>query len=371
MPEFIPGLELSRLFYEEAVKPILDADFPNLRYDAALIDSGSEVLGFDTEMSRDHHWGPRVSIFVTAEDASQVTMPKLADAIDRAMRRKLPYTFRGYSTSFEPIPDEPHILRFAERTEGEVNHRVSVVVLRDVIRGYLGFDLNDDLTAADWLSFPQQKLRTLTHGAVYHSGLGEVDAMRERLRYYPRDVWLYLMAAGWTRISQEEPFMGRTGDVGDELGSRVIAARLVRDLMMLAFLIERVYAPYPKWFGTGFSRLACAAQLTPIFHRVFAAETWREREVPLSEVYSIVADMHNALSITAPLPKDVSPFHGRPYQVIHGEVFSEALMSEIRDPEVKRIAAAPPIGALDQFSDSTDLRENASLRERIKGLYEV
>jgi hypothetical protein len=30
MSEFIPGLELSGLFYPEAVKPILDADFPSL-----------------------------------------------------------------------------------------------------------------------------------------------------------------------------------------------------------------------------------------------------------------------------------------------------------------------------------------------------
>ncbi len=126
------------------------------------------------------------------------------------------------------------------------------------MRGYLDFDADAEITPADWLTFPQQKLRTLTEGAVYHSGLGDLDALRERLSYYPRDVWLYLLAAGWMRISQEEPFVGRTGDVGDELGSRVIAARLIRDLMMLCFLIERVYAPYPKWFGTGFARLACA-----------------------------------------------------------------------------------------------------------------
>ena len=240
MPDFIPGLELSRLFYEETVKPVLDAEFPNLRYDAAVIDSGSEVLGFDTSMSRDHHWGPRVSIFVSEADH-----PRVAEAIKETLRHRLPYSFLGYSTSFEEIPDEPGVMRFEDRTEGGVNHRVSVVVLRDFIRGYLNFDLHDELTPADWLTFPQQKLRTLTHGAVYHSGLGEVDAMSERLRYYPRDVWLYLMAASWMRISQEEPFMGRTGDVGDELGSRVIAGRLIRDVMLLCFLIERDYAPYP------------------------------------------------------------------------------------------------------------------------------
>ena len=179
----------------------------------------------------------------------------------------------------------------------------------------------------------------------------------------------YLMAAGWMRISQEEPFVGRTGDVGDDLGSRVIAARLIRDLMLLCFLIERVYAPYPKWFGTGFSKLACAPALTPIFQRSLSAQAWRQREAALGEAYGIVAGMHNALGITDPLPTDVSSFHGRPYQVIHGEVFSEALRAQMSDPEVKRIAAKTWIGSIDQFSDSTDLRENTSLQAALRALY--
>lgn len=364
MPDFIPGLELSRLFFVEAVKPILDADFPGLRYDAAVIGSGSEVLGFDTPMSRDHHWGPRVSLFVSASDH-----PRVAEAVERAMCDRLPYEIRGYSTSFQPIPAEPHILRFEERTEGGVNHRVTVEVLRETLRAYLAFDIDGDITPPDWLTFPQQKLRTLTDGAVYHSGLGEVETMRERLRYYPRDVWLYLLAAGWMRISQEEPFVGRAGDAGDELGSRVIAARLIRDVMMLCFLIERVYAPYPKWFGKAFSKLACAAKLTPLFEVALSAGGWREREAALGKAYSIVAGMHNALGVTDLLPTTVSQFHGRPYQVIHGEAFSEAIRSRIDDAEVRRIADRTLIGSIDQLSDSTDLREDAGLRAALANLY--
>jgi hypothetical protein len=53
MPKFIPGLELSRIFYQYEVKPILDRNFPALRYSAALIGWGSEVLGFDTALSRE------------------------------------------------------------------------------------------------------------------------------------------------------------------------------------------------------------------------------------------------------------------------------------------------------------------------------
>src|SRR5438132_1479394 len=99
MPAFIPGLELCRLFYTEAVKPILDASFPDLHYSSALIGSGSEVLGFDTEMSSDHHWGPRLMLFL-----NEVDYGLYRDAIDEALRCNLPVKFRGYSTNFTP-PD--------------------------------------------------------------------------------------------------------------------------------------------------------------------------------------------------------------------------------------------------------------------------
>ena len=56
MPQFIPGLELSRRFYIEAVRPILDKYFPSLPHAAALLGYGSEVLGFDDEVSTDHNW---------------------------------------------------------------------------------------------------------------------------------------------------------------------------------------------------------------------------------------------------------------------------------------------------------------------------
>lgn len=46
MSEFIPGLTLCGDFYREAVRPILDDAFPGLPHSAALIGSGSEVLGF-------------------------------------------------------------------------------------------------------------------------------------------------------------------------------------------------------------------------------------------------------------------------------------------------------------------------------------
>src|SRR5688500_5892418 len=102
MSDFIPGLELARQFFFEEVQPLLKTHAPDLRYAAGLIGSGSEVLGYDTPMSTDHHWGPRVMLFLSAEDKAQY-----GDRINAVMRDSLPYSFRGYSTNFgDPLIGE-------------------------------------------------------------------------------------------------------------------------------------------------------------------------------------------------------------------------------------------------------------------------
>src|SRR5688572_19628883 len=97
---FIPGLLLSERFYWEAVRPSLDARFASLPHAAALMGDGSEVLGFDDAMSTDHHWGPRVILFLR-----EVDHPPHAEAIREALRHDLPREFLGYPTNFtEPDP---------------------------------------------------------------------------------------------------------------------------------------------------------------------------------------------------------------------------------------------------------------------------
>jgi hypothetical protein len=365
MPDFIPGLELSRLFYEEAVRPILDARFPGLAHAAALLGSGSEVLGFDTEMSTDHGWGPRFDLFLREEDHAA-----LRARVDEALRNELPTEFRGYPTSFtEPDPTDNGTQHLERKDTGPVNHRVWVATARDFFLNYLNFDVAQEIEPADWLTFPEQKLRTVASGAVFHDRVGLAD-VRERFNYYPRDVWLYLLACGWARVGQEEHLMGRAGMVGDETGSALIGARLVRDLMRLCFLMERAYAPYPKWFGTAFARLDCARELSPPLRSALLAETWRERETHLADAYRLVAAMHNALGLTGPMPTEPRDFFGRPFRVIELNGFAAALLARVEDERVRRIAGRRPIGSIDQFSDSTDLISHPEWRTILRRLYE-
>jgi hypothetical protein len=361
---FIPGSTLCGQFYWEIVRPILDAHYPGLPHTAALAGSGSDVLGFDDETSSDHDWGPRVTLFLGLEDHA-----RYAEAIRVTLAATLPPEFRGYPTNFSPPdPDDGGTQVLQAIAGGPVNHRVKTLTVRGFLVDYLGFDVELPLEPADWLTFPEQKLRSLAATAVYHDEIG-LQAVLARFAYYPHDVWLYLLAAGWARIGQEEHLMGRAGMVGDEVGSALIGARLVRDVMRLCFLMERTYAPYPKWFGSAFKRLACAERLRPILQAALAAEEWPTRGRYLAQAYEVIAAMHNALRLTKSLPEQAMPFFGRPFQVMALHGFAGALLRQIRDPAVKRIAGRPPIGGLDQFSDSTDLISNPYWRPMVRRLY--
>src|SRR5919205_3900684 len=223
MPEFIKGLELSRLFYEEAVRPLLEESFPGLRHAAARLYTGSEVLGFDTEMSADHEWGPRVDLFVAEADQERASA-----VIMETLRRKLPRLFRGYPTNFASSdPSDPHVQHLTECNEGPINHKVAVRTPRAFFLEYLAFDIEREMEPADWLTFPEQKLRTITSGGVFHDEIG-LEEIRQKFSYYPRDVWLYQLGSAWARVGQEEHFMGRAGMVGDEIGSALIGSPILR-----------------------------------------------------------------------------------------------------------------------------------------------
>ena len=63
------GLELSRAFYEQYGAPMLHEQFPDQEGSIAvgLIGSGSECLGFDDEVSRDHDFEPGFCLLLPDE----------------------------------------------------------------------------------------------------------------------------------------------------------------------------------------------------------------------------------------------------------------------------------------------------------------
>jgi hypothetical protein len=333
---FTPGLDLAQAFYEEAVAPLVD----DITHSAALLGSGSDVLGFDTVRSTDHGWGPRLQVFVA--DA-------VPDGLAEALEGGLPDSFRGWPVRFgwDEVPVSSH---------------VEVAPLGEWLQRHLGFDPRGGVSARDWLALPQQLLLEVTAGAVFHDGLGELEPVREALAWYPDDVWLWLLACQWRRIDQEEPFPGRTAEVGDELGSRVIAARLVRDVVRLCFLQERRYAPYSKWLGSAFRRIEAYDEVGPALAATLAAADFPAREEAFVSAVEAAARRHNALGITEPVDSAARNFHKRPLQVLGSARFVDACLERVEDEWLRSL---PLVGAIDQFVDSTDVLSSPETARRI------
>jgi hypothetical protein len=228
----------------------------------------------------------------------------------------------------------------------------------------LGFDPGAGVSVADWLLTPTQLLASLTRGAVFHDPDGELTRYRAALAWYPDDVWRYALAAGWLKVAQEEAFVGRAGSTGDDLGSRLLVARLARELVRLSFLAERRWAPYGKWLGRAFAGLDLAATAGPLLAGALAAAGWRERERQLVAAARVVAEATNALGLCPPLDAAPRRFHTRDIRVLDAERFTVALGERITDPVLRaviervgrRAGTVPRLpGTIDQAVDSTDV----------------
>jgi hypothetical protein len=351
---FLPGLELSRRFYSEAVLPILQRTLDGIPFSAARLGTGSEVLGFDTERSTDHEWGPRLQIFLREDDLETRGEPTW-----QALSEQLPKSFAGWPTHFH-APDGGPIGHMAE-TDGPVNHRIAITSIAEWFGRELGFNPLAGISTLDWLAAPTQRLAENTGGAVFVDGLDQLAEARRRIQWYPDDLWRYVLACQWQRISQEEAFVGRAGEVGDDLGSAVVAARLVREIIRMSFLLERRWAPYTKWLGSSFARLAIATVLEPLLHSVLSATSWQQREAGLCAAYEVLGRKQNELALSEPVDPYVRPYHDRPFLVLHAERFTDALHRSIVNPALRQL---PLSGTVDQFADSTDIL-NFTARTRL------
>ncbi len=201
------------------MEPLVARSIPELRYAAALIGPGSEVLRCDTPLSCDHDWGPRVILLVAPDDL-EVTVAILTPLMDS----ELPETFLDNVVRFSLSDPGAATAPEGGRTAG--SHHVEITSVSDWCRSHLGVASTNSLSACDWLFIPQQRLLEFTAGSVFRDDLGELTDARIRLAWFPDDVWRYLLACQWQRVAQLEPFVGRTADVGDDLGSRLVAASL-------------------------------------------------------------------------------------------------------------------------------------------------
>ena len=357
---FQKGKELCRDFYREAVKPILDRNFPGLRYSAGLLGYGSDVLGYDDPVSTDHMWGPRLYLFLAEEE-----MGKKGDVWD-ALCAELPGEFGGHSVHFsEPDPDDNGVRHPEPAPAGRVNPLIWIYTPRGFLQSYLGDGEPEKWDCAGWLACSEHRLLAVSAGELYRDGLG-MEALLQTLRFYPETVRVYLMASNWAALSEEQAFLRRCGDRGDEIGSRLVCGRMAERLMRVCFLCCGRYAPYSKWFGTAFSRLPIGPEIGAAIREALAAEDLDKREDAMVRAQLLTAALQDRTGVIPPLNLKETGYFGRKIRVIYADRMACALAEKLRGTELEDAAF---FGSMSEAANLTALYDNPAMREKIAALY--
>ena len=341
------GAELARGFFSDVVEPLLGRALPGLEYAAARLGSGSDVLGLDDAMSRDHDWGCRLTLLVDEHDRDR--LPRIRRLLDE----ELPERYFQF-----PV-------RFRVTWDASVSHQVEVCTVAGFAASRLGVDPTAGLSVLDWLTVTGQSVLEVTAGPVFADRTRALASVRRLLAWYPPDVERYVLAAGWQRLCQEMAMVGRTAESGDELGSQLLSARLAGDLMWLAFALSGRWVPYPKWRGTVFRSLPVAAELGPLLDAACTAAGWRERENALAAACELLLDVQRERLQPTP-GAAVIPFWDRPYRTVD-EAVPRGLLAGVTDPEVARLPRL--VGSIEQWADCTDVLSSPGRRAALQSAY--
>ena len=305
------GLELSRAYFESHGLPMLKEQFSEVMpfLSAGLVGSGSEVLGYDDEISEDHDFEPGFCMLLPGED---IIDRRTAFLLERAYA-KLPKEFMGYQRSMiGPVGGARHgVLRMDEFFQEKIGSPDGI------------------LSVGQWLSLPEQTLAEVTGGEVFFDGLGEVTKIRERLKYYPEDIRLKKLAGELLIMAQSGQYnYQRCLKHGEKGAAQLAAIEFAKSTMHTVFLLNHVYEPYYKWSFRAMRELPVLSLEAELLEYLITTDNEEEMaEAKYDVIEGIAADVIDVL-IEQELTK-----------AICGDLEKHAysVNDQIQDPEIRNL----------------------------------
>ena len=278
------GLELSREFYLKYGKPMLEKEFSDKIGEIAVgvAGEGSECLGYDDELSRDHDFEAGFCMWLT-KDAEREYGFKLERAY-----AKLPKEFMG-------------VKRQTVSPAG--GNRRGVIVIDDFYTRLLG-DNSAPNTVKRWLYTPSASLRAAVSGEVYRDDLGKFSEIREILKKgYPEDIRRKKIAANAAIMAQAGTYNYERLIKRGETGAASLALfEFVKHTVSVIYLLNNVFEPFYKWAYRGMRDLEILSDLefsltgiTELGNSKKEAE--QKREI-IQDIATMITDEFKAQKIT-------------------------------------------------------------------------
>lgn len=236
-------MDLSRRYWLAWGLPGLEKEFPELLpYAAAgLLGEGSECLGFDDHLSRDHDWGPGFCLW-------------LPDALWEQYRTVL---LRWYET----LPQE-----FEGWPVKKVSGRVGIFGQTAFFNRFLG---RIPETSLDWLQLPEQYFAVATAGEVFYDPSGGFTALRDFLLRCPEQVRRKRLAARCVTMMQAGQYNYlRCLQRNDNFAAALSLREFTLAAASAAFLLNGQWLPFYKWIPRGLSELPCLGELAGILEEL-------------------------------------------------------------------------------------------------------
>lgn len=284
------GLDLCRRYFYKVGLPGLRRHFPEYvdRAACGLFGAGSDVFGFDDEISQDHNWGPRFRLILSSEDYAAV-----GEQMQRVMLAELPAEFEGHRIKGYP--------------PGRGDRHVQVESLHHTTEWVLGYpEVPRDEVA--WLGIAEHRLFELHAGEIWHDPRRLILDLLGATSYFPDMVWRKRLAFFWEALFFAQNLV-RCAFRGDRIAEQMYLAWALFCIMRMAFMLNKRYAPYRKWLHRAFLELPFLAEkLDPMLTEMKDGATPTARRDAFHAALEALGQATNNLGVIPPQPfYDESP----------------------------------------------------------------
>jgi hypothetical protein len=233
----VKGLEISRRFFLEWGLPFLQQHFPRLvtRLAAGKI-GGSDCLGADDALSRDHDWGPVFMLWMDEDDHREY-----GPAVRQKIDEQAPDSFLGYSR-----PDNSYVAEIHSRVE-YFDHHVGIHVPPE--------------SGSEWMpdAYGEEMLYDITHGSIYYDPAGRFTSLRRGFAAFAGDPIFRLRRLVDTCFGVwhfgEYNFRERIARREDAISLHICLAKFIENVMRQGFYLNNDYCPYWKWLHHEFLKI--------------------------------------------------------------------------------------------------------------------
>lgn len=315
----IQGLAVCQEYYEkfgkDAIEEVL-CRFPQVKIAVGLAGEGSQCLGFDDELSRDHDFAPGFCIWLSDEDY-ETAGSSLQKAYD-----SLPSSYLGMS-----------------RNTMIAQERMGVMTIRRFYRQFTGCTGTDQLpglpqTNLEWFMAPEHALASATNGRVFRDDSGVFSQVRKHLlAFYPEDILRKKIAARAAILSQAGQYnLLRVIRRGDQTAALLSAARFSEAALSMIHLLNRRYTPFYKWArrsAAGLPLLSDSVDKLSELISCLSFSSAEEKERAGSRAFTLTEEICGAIA---------EELRRQKFSTTQSDFLQDHLtdiMSGIRDPQIK------------------------------------